>query len=244
MYQCPNCRVRTFTYSRYLRHLQYFHESEPHFFVVCGHNGCQKRYKRVSSLRIHVFRIHKNLRNTENSEDNQEAPGTLATLNDLEETFDSEEPNISFSGKIWEFSSLIERHFALFCLKLQEKHILPQTVRHTITNDVKTLIELFNEHYRDLLQFCLEETNINLDNHSNLKSLVKDNLFGKCFDFIVSDYQFERYCIREFGLIEPVEYLLGYDSTGRKETFQYFGSFKKHSEKRQCSSLCCKRHSF
>lgn len=190
----------------------------------------------MSSLRIHVFRIHKNLRNTEDTEntententedtedteDNPESPGTLATWNDFEETFDSEEQNISFSGKICKFKSLIERHFALFCLKLQEKHILPKTVRHTITNDVKTLIELFNEHSRDLLQFCLEETNINLDNHSNLKSLVKENLSGKCFDVIVSDYQFERYCIREFGLIEPVEYLLGYDSTGRKETFQY-----------------------
>ena len=37
----------------------------------------------------------------------------------------------------------------------------------------------------------------------------------------MSDYQFERYCTREFGLIKPVEYLLRYDSTGRKETFQY-----------------------
>lgn len=221
MYQCPNCHVRTLTYNKYLRHLQYFHESEPNFYVVCGHSGCQKRYKRVSSLRIHVFRAHKILRNTEDSENNQEAPGTLTTINHLEETCDSEEPNISFSEKISKFKSLIERHFALFCLKLQEKHILPKTVRHNITHDVKTLVDLFNKQSRELLQFCFKETSINIGNHSNLKSLVEDNLLGKCFDVIESDYQFERYCIKEFGLIEPVEYLLGYDSTGRKETFQY-----------------------
>lgn len=175
----------------------------------------------MSSLRVHVFRTHKIVRDAEDSENNQEIPGTSPTFNDFEETFDSEEPNISFSEKICGFRSLIERHFALFCLKLQEKHILPKTVRHTITHEVKILIELFNEQSKDLLKFCLEETNINIDNHSNLKSLVEDNLFGKCFDVIASDFQFERYCIREFGLIEPVEYLLGFDSTGRKETFQY-----------------------
>ena len=138
----------------------------------------------MSSLRVHVFRIHKVLRNAEDSENNQEAPGTSTT--NLNDTFESEEPNISFSEKICEFGKLIERHFALFCLKLQEKHILPQTVRHTITSEVKILIELFNEQSRDLLQFCLEESNIQIDSHSNLKSLVEDNLFGKCFDVRLS----------------------------------------------------------
>ena len=34
MHQCPNCPVRTHSYNKYLKHLQYFHENLPFLLLL------------------------------------------------------------------------------------------------------------------------------------------------------------------------------------------------------------------
>ncbi|KAK6488872.1 hypothetical protein HHUSO_G7827, partial [Huso huso] len=43
----------------------------------------------------------------------------------------------------------------------------------------------------------------------------------QCFSNVVNEYQLEKYCVEELSLVEPVEYMLGYDTAGNKESFQY-----------------------
>ncbi|XP_066509129.1 uncharacterized protein [Hoplias malabaricus] len=221
MYYCPNCSVKKHSLSKYLRHLQYFHESEPNFSVKCGlDNGCPNVYKKISSFKVHIFRKHNSIK------ENLDKECKLPYVNedeggDEDSDYDEIVHTELLSEKLSHFTENVQKHFGLFCLKLQEKHIVSKTVTHSISQEVKSLIELFNEQYRALLKTCLQDAHTELDSLSDLKALIEDNLFGKCFEHVTSDYQFERYCIKEFGLVQPVEYILGTDQRGKKDTFQY-----------------------
>ncbi|XP_049341205.1 uncharacterized protein LOC111192620 isoform X1 [Astyanax mexicanus] len=217
MYYCPSCSVKKYSLSKYLRHLQYFHENEPNFSVRCGlDNGCPNVYKKISSFKVHIFRKHKSVKRNLDEEHKLQYE-----IEDVEEDCDEIVHTELLSDKLSHFTENVQKHFGLFCLKLQEKHIIPKTVTQSISQEVKSLIELFNEQYRALLKTCLQEEHTELERRSDLKVLIEDNLFGKCFEHVTSDYQFERYCIKEFGLVQPVEYILGTDQSGKKDTFQY-----------------------
>lgn len=104
-------------------------------------------------------------------------------------------------------------------LKLQESHIVPKVVRTSVAQDVRQLFHNFSEQYRDLIKTCLEEKT-EAEQDQNLSIFLEDNIFDSCFDDISTDYKFYQCCINEFGLVEPIEYLLGHDSRGKKESFQ------------------------
>lgn len=41
------------------RHISAEHSFEPNFQVKCGVNGCQATYKKLSSWKSHLYRLHK-----------------------------------------------------------------------------------------------------------------------------------------------------------------------------------------
>lgn len=200
MYQCNFCAVKNVSVSKYFRHMQSFHESEPNFSVKCKF-GCPNIYIKISSYRVRIFRKHNKW--TQPCQRN-EAPDVAQEEHNYEEDCDELVQVDSFKEQLSHFTESIKRHFALFCLKLQEQHVVSRTAIHSVSNKVKSLIELFNEQYRDLLKNCVSELGIWADSHANLTLLLENDLFGKCFEHVVSDYQFERYCMTEFGLIEQL----------------------------------------
>lgn len=200
MYQFNFCAVKNVSVSKYLRHMQSFHESEPNFSVKCKF-GCPNIYIKISSYRVRIFRKHNKW--TQPCQRN-EAPDVAQEEHNYEEDCDELVQVDSFKEQLSHFTESIKRHFALFCLKLQEQHVVSRTAIHSVSNKVKSLIELFNEQYRDLLKNCVSELGIWADSHANLTLLLENDLFGKCFEHVVSDYQFERYCMTEFGLIEQL----------------------------------------
>ena len=59
--ECPisDCDVCTPSVADLLSHLAAVHSSDPQFDVVCGIEGCCKRYSIFSSLKSHVYRHHR-----------------------------------------------------------------------------------------------------------------------------------------------------------------------------------------
>ena len=108
-------------------------------------------------------------------------------------------------------------------LKLQEVHTLPKVIKTTVAKDVEELFHKFTEQYQELLKNRLEKR---ADVEENLTILLEDNISDTCFEDINSEYKFYQCCINDFGLVEPIEYLLGHNSHGKKESFQYIPILK------------------
>ena len=224
-HQCPNCHVKTFSYAKFLQHLQLYHEHEANFKVSCGFNGCPRQYCKINSLRKHVR--HKHPLDSTSNEISEETSSTCNEGIEDEDDDDNQDVEITdqpqgFSDKLEELTSSFKRHIAVFFLKLQEKHIVPRVVRSEVSDDIRLLLEYFYEKHNELLKICLQEGNTDIDSNPLLKSLLDgSDLLERCFDGVGSEYQFDKYCLKELGLVEPLEYILGYDQQGRKETFHY-----------------------
>ncbi len=210
--QCQRCPLKTRTQKRYLKHLELYHQSEPNFVVECGQNGCPSTYTKISSLRKHITRKHRTTIQEENPE----------VQRNVEDHFE-EEPHIEtsplFLEKLAEVKTNLKRDLAFFILMLQEVHTLPQVIKTSVAKDVGELFHKFTVQYQELLKICLEET---AEVEQNLSILLEDNIFDTCFEEI----KFYQCCINDFGLVEPIEYLLGHDSHGKKESFQYIPILK------------------
>ena len=128
MYLCPKCRLfEAKSFLKVINHLR-LHESEPGFSVKCGVQGCGRSYKRVESLKKHIYRQHRDLLDL-NQKDNSRTDDMWqcdeAVEDDEWEDIDDccvEESEMT--------NKAFERAKALFILEIREERRLPQ-VRYT-----------------------------------------------------------------------------------------------------------------
>lgn len=60
LFRCPRCPFFAPKFTRVVLHLERTHSLEPNFFVTCGIDGCQQKYKVMESFRSHLYRKHAN----------------------------------------------------------------------------------------------------------------------------------------------------------------------------------------
>lgn len=224
IFKCPFCDVVKFHLAKYLQHLQLQHHHLPDFRIVCNIEGCTKSYTTIPGFRTHIYRKHRAAfrRNAVSSLDSF----TPSLENDdLDDQLDSLEDVQSVNEILPDLNSLLsglQRHVALFILNLQEKHLLPKVTQDTIVESLQFVLRFFQQHYADLIKFHLDQSGFRLRDHEELDSLLSDEtLFDCVFEYVKSEYKLIQYSKDHLDFVEPVRYILGLNSKGKEDTFQY-----------------------
>lgn len=218
VFQCSYCPIKKATHDKLLKHLQLYHENEKNFSVTCGLDGCPRVFTRVKSLQNHLRHNHKSTGRNQSEID--EAPVTLTTVLETHPIDSEENSGVSISQFVETLTDTLQRQLALFSLKLQEKHAIQRCVQTEVISEVEALFNFFHLKYKDIFSKCID--NLNIDTRNPLFSFLNDSNFVEhCFSAVSTTHKLDRYCAEELNLIEPIEYALGVDSLGKRESFQY-----------------------
>ena len=241
--KCPFCSVLKFSYKKCLAHIELQHHHLPNFVISCLHRNCAKTFKSVSSLRKHDQRTHKG----SNLEPNIRNPVPEEQSENDNANIDGAEPSevnvidvgVSVANCTIEnrtenpillkhaLFSNFQAKFTLFILKLQEKHILPQSVQSTIVDDVQFILKNWLQHYNELIKFLLTSHGYVLENNDELNDILSnDSVFDEALLCVTNEYQLQKYCANNLSLIKPQSFVLGTDAQGRLRSFQHVSIIK------------------
>lgn len=125
---CPFCSSPNYSFTKYLRHLRLFHESENNFMVKCHIKDCNKVFSKVSNYYRHDYRNHSTtffteLAPTVVSSANNIATNNRALLNDDVQEYDlmeTQEMEYSESKDEALTKEACKYHFASFLLAIRE----------------------------------------------------------------------------------------------------------------------------
>ncbi|KAJ8035843.1 Sterile alpha motif domain-containing protein 3 [Holothuria leucospilota] len=238
---CSICKTfRTKTFKKLLHHIRFTHSIEPNFCIRCGIDGCERKYRKYTSFYSHLRRSHKilfegrprprsnvgsdNCGNSANEDlglENTEAVAECTNLefDDVQVSFPHNNPAfIPETGG--ERSS--EQDFALFVLGIREKHKLPASVTKSIIQEVSELmgnnVRIGIMEIKEKLSNCgfTKATNPELFNFIDAKCEKSSQVF----ETFSTDYKETEFYKEHFGLVEPVEYVLGF-SSGKADSFVY-----------------------
>ena len=228
-FKCPYCTVNKFSVGKFIRHLQLAHQQNPNFSIRCGLHHCPSQFRLVESWRRHIYRKHRDILGTSTYLDS----GNVDVNND-DSSGENDEYVIDSAQKqsgtnhndlvmpAAETVSVIQKHLALFMLKLQEKHCLPKNVRGAMVDDLQFVFRYFTASMCDTLRSELSAAGISVDSNENLRQLLfMDTSVCMAFNDISSEYRLNQFCKQNLGLVEPQEHILGFNAKGKKETFQY-----------------------
>lgn len=222
IFKCPVCGVVKFHLAKYLQHLQLQHHHLPNFCVVCNIEGCTRSYTTIPGFRTHIYRKHRAaFRRNSVSYFDRSAP---SIENDIDQ-LDSLEDVQSINEILPDLNTLLsglQKHVALFILNLQEKHLLPKITQDTIVENLQFVLQFFQQHYADLIKFHLDQSGFRFRDNEELDNLLSDEtLFDCAFEYVKSEYRLIQFSKENLDFVEPVRYVLGVNSRGREDTFQY-----------------------
>ena len=111
---------------------------------------------------------------------------------------------------------------ALFILNLQEKHLLPKFTQETIVENLQFVLQFFQQYYADIIKFHLDQSGFRLKDHEELDHLLSNETVFECaFEYVKSEYKLLQFSKENMRLVEPVQHVLGVNSKGKEDTFQY-----------------------
>lgn len=223
IYKCSFCDVVKFQLTKFLTHLQVQHNHQADFSVTCDIEGCFRRYKTVASYRNHIYRKHRQalqhplFEKATVVEDDNESEEELPE-DELLENNQNYLPGIDLETVLLG----LRQHVALFILNLQEKHLLPKATQDTIVSSLEFILKFFQQNYFEIIKFHLTKSGFRLEDQEDLDNLLNNQtLIESVFAYVQSDYQLFKYCKEHLHLVEPVKHILGTNSQGKEDTFQY-----------------------
>ncbi|XP_041960332.1 uncharacterized protein LOC121718944 isoform X2 [Alosa sapidissima] len=237
-FKCPFCDVVKFQLRKYLTHLQLLHNQQPNFNIVYNVDRCSRSYRSVACLRNHIYRKHREaLQPTSSSSET-----TVFEQVQEDDVFDVDDEDCDeVNGRSLPTNDLdtllsgLKQHVALFILNLQEKHLLPKVTQDTIVTNLQFVLKFFHQNYDEIIKFHLENSGFRLEDHEDLDVLLSnDRVFDSVFEYVQSDYRVLQYSKQHLHLVEPVQKVLGSNSQGGEDTFQYIpitDVLKTHLEK-------------
>jgi len=102
----------------------------------------------------------------------------------------------------------LQRHLALFMLKLREKHCLARNVRNSAVDDLKCVCSVITTTLCDTVRKQLQEAGISADNNEQLQQVLNvEYSISGAFD-ISSEYKLTKFCKENLGMIEAKEHVL------------------------------------
>lgn len=212
---CPFCKVPTYNFSQYTKHLQIFHEHEKHFKIYCLDPDCRKTFTRVSPYKLHNRRNHA-------AKDFFDFPSNYDVECSQPETNDADEPecqlsevnNLTSSNCDEGQKSVKEEftmHFAKYLLSLKERHMLPDNVQKSLISELEVFLNFADNRYKKILDQCfLEETGSYPQNSQTYKALKlhQGTLFDEEINAVNSKFKLKNYIASNFPYANPQAFFL------------------------------------
>lgn len=83
-------------------------------------------------------------------------------------------------------------------------------------------MNFFQKHDSDIIKFHLDETGFQIEDHEDLNQLLSDErVFDSAFEYVESEYKLLKYAKHNLNLVQPVQRVIGINSKGTQDTFQY-----------------------
>ena len=238
VFNCPVCfKYGATTFARLLTHIKYGHSFEPGFSVCCGIDGCATSYKNFASYERHLSRKHggryANVSaelHAQNDEQSITAPEQTQADQIMPVHQDNEaavcyEENMQVDGQSHANEYDDERLAEVlgnFILQVREKQKLSIKSVNFFLDGMKRLLDLSQEKLGSQIRMKLQQAGIDISAVDGLETLLSGpNPFSQSMQVLKNENHQRQFFKNHFGLVEPVEYLLGRDSNGRKETYQY-----------------------
>lgn len=249
MQSCSICNTfRTITFKKLLHHIRFSHSIEPNFSIRCGIDGCERKYRVFSTFYSHLRKFHKrvfdvNIRHDSNSggHEDTEVGTSLVTENiglEVDDvTHNSHKNSLAESTGISAIDAAAlgdgshireigerstERDFALFILGMKEKHKLPLTVTNSIILELSELIYNSSRDDSTEIKEKLSASGFTVAKNPDIFNFIDEKFEKKnnIFEKLASDYKQTAFYKEHFGLVEPVEHVLG-STCGKDDTFIY-----------------------
>ena len=186
---------------RVLRHIHSVHSHDANFRVVCGINGCPRRYKKFPSFKKHIYRHHKaeihkpNINilldstvHTHEEEDIQLEDFALnqVLVNNEGDDVNKQDPVIQ------------KKVAALFLLKLKEIHKVSQTALLGIVDDINELVQHRIQSIEIEVMLYLSSNGVSQDICNELQKIFR---VGQSISFLNTTYLQQKYYKEYLGLL-------------------------------------------
>lgn len=215
---CPFCSFPSYSFTKYLRHLRVFHESENNFVVKCHIANCNKFFNKVSNYYKHDYRNHRTMFFTKMAP-NDVCSTEINSASNSGVLNDKVQGNDVMGTQVMECSESNERpltkeaykyHCASFLLAVREKHSLPVSMQDTLISELKLLSNVISNDCRLVTEKGLAELGENLQSAPAFSSffLQGGTLFEQAVDELDSTLKFNSYIASNFPFIAPCQYLL------------------------------------
>jgi hypothetical protein len=219
VYNCPICfEYGAITFSRLLAHIRYAHSRNPGFRLTCGIDECGKTYNKVDSYERHIRREHGGLRTT-NDAANYEAAPALPPIVDHHMPDDrmgqnranADEP-IPVTDDDEEFAEKIGK----FILSVREQKKLSITCVKFFMEEMDAMLNLAHDKFSADIRQKLTQAGIDVAAVEGLEPLLSNpHPFSLPLEKLKTEKKKQiQFFKHHFGLVEPVEYMLGRDNAG------------------------------
>ena len=186
---CPLCESFAAPHMKgVVRHIGLVHSHEARFRVTCGIGGCTRTYSNFSSYKKHMYVKHRDVLDISTSERSLDVVDLSPTLS-LASSEDEQEPYIAQRDK----------STALFILKAQEVHKIPQSSLNYLLGDISTYIDMTNCRLIQNVSAALREKGIEMDDE--LQALSNSPEVSDPFKNLHSEYLQRQYFIEYFNLV-------------------------------------------
>ena len=135
----------------YLKHLRLFHANQADFRVICGIDGCQRRFKHAGTYQNHIYTVHKQCTFVCNSNEGHSTVGDNSVSRcsmTVDEASDEADISQPVDDKQPTTPPSLHHSSALFLLGLKEKFKLSQVAMQGIIEGITTL----SQHQNSLIK--------------------------------------------------------------------------------------------
>lgn len=240
LHTCPRCAFSSTKFCQVVWHLR-DHRHDSSFSIMCGVDGCAKTYNEFESYRRHIYRVHRNYMDLDETEqeagveqmvleessvgaaascaahknamsDNTEMFSSGCSSNTTEGECDADSDPAVRVTTIDDLALKIKKQLCLLFFRVAEVHKLPHSTTESVFNDFKvTFLDIIRAFA------SVVEQNIALESAgTELRKLLAGEFLDDIFQAASSKYKREQFAQRHLPYVKSEARDLG-----AGETFQF-----------------------
>lgn len=208
---CPFCKVPTYNFSQYTKHLQIYHEHENKFKISCHDSDCKKTFTRVFPYIIHNKRNHATKEFLDYAAEVSHSEKINNTGKTECEHIEVNNPTESKRGEDQEsVKEEFTMHFAKYLLRLKERHMLPDNVQRSLISELEFFLNFSDNIYKKIIDQCFLEENGSYPKNSQTYKALKTQgpLFDEEINAVNSKFKLRSYIAANFPYVSPQAFYL------------------------------------
>jgi hypothetical protein len=208
-YMCrvTDCCLQFPSVKALIGHMNLQHSDNKRLNLDCMIDDCSYMYNSVETFRKHLRLSHaSHWENAEslNSMQHDSVNNNHSVLDVADNN--SEDDQMSQTRICWDtFLNDFAKHVAFLKLKTTEMYMLPKSVAHSIFQDMKTVFDIFQQHFVGMVKDHLANIGINYANDLLLQQIFgEESIFDIVQNKFASDHLLDKYLTENLKMNSPV----------------------------------------